>query len=63
MCIVQGVPCVLYKVCRVYFSRCAGCLVICVQCVMYKVFSVYCALRPAKYSVNKEDSDLKSIII
>ena len=32
----------LYKVCSVYCTRCAVCIVQSVQCALYKVCSVYC---------------------
>ena len=39
---VKGVQRVLFKVCSVYCTRCAMCIVQGLKCVLYKVCSVHC---------------------
>ena len=38
----QGVQCLFYKVCRVYCTRCAVCIVHGLPYVLYKTCSMYC---------------------
>ena len=51
-----NVPSVLYKVCNMYFTRCTVCIVQGVQFVLYNQ-------QTSKSSIKKEDFKLKSNII
>ena len=78
-CVLYCVHCVLYKVCTVYFTRCALCIVQvfcvyckrCTVCIKKIVCSVYCtglavfnyAQQTSKSYVNKKKISEKFILI